>query len=218
VPPPLTPESIRDASWVIITHDHIDHCDLKTLPAISKASPDAKFIGPPEVLLKLQSWGIEKKRLFLSNENSFDLSKSVRITVIPAAHPVIARDQNCLLKQVGYVFTSQEKHIYHAGDTFVAQELISALQAFPSIHTAFLPVNEHNFFRKQINILGNMSIREAFLFAELIKSRQVIPIHWDMFAVNSVTPAEMFATYRALRTNPFFKLKILRSSQTTLLR
>ena len=39
----LDPESISDAEWVFISHDHLDHCDPATLPAIAVSSPHAKF-------------------------------------------------------------------------------------------------------------------------------------------------------------------------------
>ena len=53
IPVPMLPESVTDADWVIITHEHIDHCDPHTLPTIAEASPDCRFIGPPPVLNRL---------------------------------------------------------------------------------------------------------------------------------------------------------------------
>src|SRR3546814_20389114 len=42
-PIPLQPGQVDDADWVLITHDHIDHCDPHTLPALAEASPTASF-------------------------------------------------------------------------------------------------------------------------------------------------------------------------------
>ncbi len=38
VPVPVRPEDIKDADWVLITHDHIDHCDPRLLSRITSSS------------------------------------------------------------------------------------------------------------------------------------------------------------------------------------
>src|SRR3546814_19687947 len=49
-PIPLQPGQVDDADWVLITHDHIDHCDPNTLPATAEASPTASLVGPAPLL------------------------------------------------------------------------------------------------------------------------------------------------------------------------
>ena len=39
VPIKFRPSELTDVSWILITHDHLDHCDPHTLPLISRASP-----------------------------------------------------------------------------------------------------------------------------------------------------------------------------------
>jgi len=46
-----------------------------------------------------------------------------------------------------------------------------------------------------------MSIREAFLLAEKANIRQVIPVHWDMFAVNTAYPEEIKIIYQHMATS-----------------
>jgi L-ascorbate metabolism protein UlaG (beta-lactamase superfamily) len=65
------------------------------------------------------------------------------------------------------------------------------------IDTALLPVNEDNYFRRRRGIVGNMTIREAFGLAAELGIRSVVPVHWDMFAVNSASPDEIKAVYKA---------------------
>ena len=78
------------------------------------------------------------------------------------------------------------------------------LQSFAGFDVAFIPVNEQNYFRARRGIIGNMSVREAFQFAEEIGARSVVPTHWDMFAANQVYQEEIELLYRLLR--PGFKL------------
>ena len=204
LPIPVLPEEIRDADWVLITHDHIDHCDPHTVPKLAKASPQARFIAPEPALNRLRSWGVESSQISLADENWRELTSEIRLRCVPAAHPEIKRDSSGRLTCVGYLIEYAGKRIYIAGDTSFNQDLLPPLLRDGEIHTAFLPVNENNFFLNRRGIIGNMSVREAFCFAEEIGAKQVVPVHWDMFAVNSVSPEEIRLVHRFM--NPSFSL------------
>lgn len=190
-PSPVSPQEVCDADWVLLTHDHIDHCDPHTLPKIAQASPQAQFVGPWPVLRKLESWGISSNRLHLASAQGVLLTPGLTVRSTPAAHPAIQRCDDGSYTEVGYLLSFSETQIYIAGDTALCEELIDYLRAQGPIHTAFLPVNEHNFFKGRRNIIGNMSVREAFGLAEELGIEQVVATHWDMFAVNQVFPEEI---------------------------
>ncbi len=206
IPIPIAPEKIIDADIVLITHEHIDHCDPHTLPLLAEASPHARFVGPAPVLAILREWGIDPGRLIHAAETWLDLALNIRIKTIPAAHPEIERDAAGNLVAVGYLLDFMGQKIYLAGDTSARQQIIETLLTESPIHTAFLPVNEHNFFRGRRGIIGNMSVREAFHFAEEIGVRQVVAMHWDMFSCNAVDPNEIRLIHQ--NTNPRFALLI----------
>jgi len=201
---PYPPEQVMDADWVLITHAHIDHCDPHTLPKLAQASPQAKFFGPAPVVARLMEWGIDSSRILLATEFWIPLADTLQVLAVPAAHPEIDRDAQGQLICVGFVLDYAGQRIYLAGDTSARQEIIDVLVAQGPIHTAFLPVNEHNFFRGRRGIIGNMSVREAFQFAVEIGARQVVAVHWDMFAINAVDPGEIRHIHRYM--NPDFSL------------
>ena len=191
IPIPILPNLVNDANLVLITHEHIDHCDPFTIPKIAEASPRSRFIGPIGVTRKLEEWGIDSSRILLATESWVDLGGNLRFLGLAAAHPEIQRDSDGRLRCMGYILEWCGRRIYIAGDTCVHQEIIDTLLNVGSIHTAFLPVNERNFFRDRRGIVGNMSIREAYLFAEEIGVKHVVAVHWDMFAINSASPEEI---------------------------
>ncbi len=205
-PIPVRPEKITDADWVLITHEHIDHCDPHTLPQLAAASPAARFVGPAPVLELLAQWGLSRERLHLATETWTTLDDNVAVHAVPAAHPRIERDGQGRLRHVGYILEHHGSRLYLAGDTSVVQELIDALEALRPIGTALLPVNEHNFFRGRRGIIGNMSVREAFQLADELGIGHVVPVHWDMFAANSVGEDEIGAVFSHMR--PSFELHV----------
>lgn len=203
-PVPFTPESVTDATWILITHDHLDHCDPHTLPGMAKASPQAKIIAPSNAKDLLTEWGIDKNRILLAEEAWMQLDQHVVVRPIPAAHPTVERNSLGFLRAVGYLLRINEQCLYLAGDTSVSQEVIDYLLELGPIHTAFLPVNESNFFRHRQGIIGNMTVREAMLLAQGLGVKQLVPVHYDMFACNSVSPDEIALVYKQL--SPGFRL------------
>ena len=203
LPIPLHPEEIKDASFILITHEHLDHCDPKTLIKISEVSPNAFFIAPKPVIDKLIEWGVNENRIQLAKESWHELSVGINLRAVPSAHPEIERDAEKNLTCVGYLLEWFDKRIYIAGDTSVHPEIIETLNKEGPIHTAFLPVNEDNYFRRRRGIIGNMSVREALQFAEEIKVSQVVPVHWDMFSVNSAYPEEIKIIHGKLGFNSY---------------
>jgi len=206
VPVPVHPEEIIDADWVLITHDHIDHCDPHTLPKIARSSQQSRFVGPAPVLEKLEDWGISHTRLHLAKQEWSTISTDFNVYAIPAAHPTLERDASGNSLYIGYLLEVKGKRLYLAGDTGVTQELIDTLNALRPISTAILPVNEQNFFRARRGITGNMSVREAFNLAVETGINTVVPVHWDMFEVNSVDLDEIHAVYNQMK--PAFDLQV----------
>jgi rhamnosyltransferase len=206
IPVSVSPEDVNDADIVLLTHVHLDHCDPHTLPQLALASPQVRFVGPKTVTKKLREWGISPERILPALEEWTQLAQCLRVRAIPAAHPEIERDELGNLICVGYLLDYAGQLIYHAGDTFVRQEIIDILVDQGPVHTAFLPVNEHNFFRERRGIIGNLTVHEAFQFAQEIGVKQVIAVHWDMFALNAVDPDEIRLIHQLMR--PGFDLLI----------
>jgi L-ascorbate 6-phosphate lactonase len=197
VPIPYQPHELTSVDWVLITHEHMDHCDPHTLPALAEASPQAQFVGPLSVRRQLAQWGIAADRIQPAPLDMLHLGSGLNVKALPAAHPKIRIDQDGHPQAVGYLFERNGQKLFLAGDTSVCEEVLEALRAVQPIEFALLPVNEDNYFRRRRGIIGNMSVREAFGLAAEVGIQQVAPVHWDMFSVNSTDLAEIDAVYRA---------------------
>jgi len=206
-PIPVRPDRITDADWVFITHEHRDHCDPDTLVPISRASTSCMFHGPATALQILQAVGIPADRLVSPDHGKEKtLDRDAGVFTVPAAHPNVECDAAGSYRWVGYVFRFGDRFVYHAGDTSVSAEVLAALSGFDRIDVAFLPVNEKNHYRDRRGIVGNMSVREAFQFAEDIGAAAVVPMHWDMFEKNAVFREEFELVYE--RMSPRFELLV----------
>ena len=197
VPIAYKPNELTEVDWVLITHEHMDHCDPHTLPILAEASPKSRFMGPLAVRKQLADWGIPEDRIKEASPEPYALANNLRVRSIPAAHPKLRIDQDNQPHTVGYLFQHNNRTLYLAGDTSICDELINELKKIGTIDVALLPVNEDNYFRRRRGIVGNMSIREAFGLATEIGIKTVVPVHWDMFRINSASPEEIKAVYKS---------------------
>ncbi len=203
---PYAPERLENISWVLITHEHIDHCDPKTLPIIYSNNRNCFFVGPRKVCRILEKWGIDSKQIITATKENIDLGNNIRVKSVVAAHPEIEYGDDGLSNCIGWIMEIGPKKLYFAGDTSVCEELLNELKWNGSLDLGFLPVNEDNFFRRKRGIIGNMSVREAFGLASEVGIKEVFPVHWDMFKVNSVIPKEIEIIYDSYSWP--FKLKM----------
>lgn len=205
-PIPFQASQIKDADWVLITHDHLDHCDPFSIPEISQSSPSCRFVGPAPVRCKLANWGIPDERICSPTKEWITLLSGLKLHIVPAAHPTIEYDSEGNPLCVGYILKTKYECIYISGDTIVEDSIMQTVIELGPVDTVILPVNESNFFRQRRGIVGNMSIREAFGFAIEVGAKKLVPVHWDMFSENAASSEEIKLIYRQL--NPAFELVI----------
>ena len=104
LPVPVLPQNISDADCIVITHVHQDHCDENTLLAVSQASPNAIFIGPVPVCIKLSNAGIAESRLVAAKEAPIRSLLSSSSIPVPSSHPEIEYIDVGGWASIGYIF------------------------------------------------------------------------------------------------------------------
>jgi len=187
-PPVLDPGTIRHASLVLCSHQHLDHIDPWTLGPMAKASPQAKFIVPAPHVALLTEAGIERDRIIPARDGERINWKDIRIMPVRAAHEQFEVNENGDHLYLGYIVQIDGLTVYHAGDTIGFTELVDAVKPFkPDI--AFLPINGRDFVRNAEGIVGNMNYREAAALSAAIEADLLVPLHFDLFAFNSENPA-----------------------------
>ncbi|MGC8553445.1 MAG: MBL fold metallo-hydrolase [Phycisphaerae bacterium] len=189
VPSLLKTDQVDHADIICGTHDHLDHIDRPSWPALAKASPTAIFVVPKLVRRELiHDLGISADRMI-----GVDVKKSARIgpitiSAIPAAHEFIDCDKKTGLHPfLGYVIKGDGWTIYHAGDTCVYEHMHDYLRRIkPDL--MLLPINGRDARRFNSGCIGNMTFQEAVDLAGAIRPGLVAPIHFDMFEFNAQDP------------------------------
>jgi len=184
---PVQPRDLLGIDYVLCTHDHVDHIDPFTIPIIALRNPHTQFIAPQAARIRMLGLFVkESKLLLMRGEDRLDLP-ALTIHAIPAAHSTLAHDEENGYPFLSFVIETGGLTLFHAGDTVWYESQIDYLRRF-SIDLAFLPINGRQ--PAELAFEPNFTVTEAIQLAREINAGTVIPMHYDMYTLNTVNIAE----------------------------
>jgi L-ascorbate metabolism protein UlaG (beta-lactamase superfamily) len=194
----LPPRAASGVDLVLCTHEHIDHFDAESLPAIAAASPGAAFVLPTPIVDMALEAGIGPERVIGMQPGAPAELDPVKVHAVPARHGVTMEDaygfggslSEGQIRFLGYVIEADGVRIYHAGDTIHYEGMEEGLRPF-GLDVALLPVNGRHAEREARGIVGNLNEREAAWLAAEIGARILVPMHHDLFVGNLGSSAEV---------------------------
>lgn len=177
-PPGIKFKDLPPIDAVLISHNHYDHLDIRTVKRLQKQH-NPEFIVPLGVEKYLVQNGIQKVA-HLDWWDKLNLSHSLELTAVPARH-FSGRglfDRNKTL-WCGYVLHSKLGNIYFAGDTGYGSFLEKISSRFGPILTSLLPIGAYKprWFMKSIH----MSPEEAVRAHRILQSQTSIATHFGTF-------------------------------------
>jgi L-ascorbate metabolism protein UlaG (beta-lactamase superfamily) len=192
----IAPERLNFIDVVTSSHNHTDHLDQDTLQPLMRVNPKLDLIIPEAN----REFVVDRLGIVAEYPRGVDAGQSItvagfKIHAVPAAHPLIEKDDWGRHKFLGYIVEAGPWTIYHSGDTKLFGEMEAKLQPW-KIDVALLPINGD---LPQRGVAGNLSGREAATLAKQIGARLAIPCHYEMFEFNTATTDEFLATAQALQ-------------------
>ena len=191
VSPPVGPEELAGCDLILGSHDHGDHIDRPSLPAIAAAAKRAVMLVPEAVRATVP---FPPERLKGMNDGGVFEADGVRVTAVAAAHELLDRDPATgLCPYLGFVVETDDITVYHSGDCCIYEGLQTKLSRW-RFDLMMLPINGRDAKRLRNNCIGNMTYQEAVDLAGALKPALVVPAHFDMFAMNLADP-QLFRDY-----------------------
>ncbi|MGD8545610.1 MAG: MBL fold metallo-hydrolase [Candidatus Bathyarchaeota archaeon] len=159
---PYEGEYSEKADLILVSHSHSDHCDLSKIKKACKAG--TVIVAPKDCLSKI---GRNAEEIWAGKEITID---KIRIKAIEAYNYKRFRSPGTPFHPkglgVGYLINTEDKTIYHAGDTDYTPEM----KKLGHIDVALIPSGG-------TYTMDNPEAAEATL---AINPRVVIPMHrWD---------------------------------------
>jgi L-ascorbate metabolism protein UlaG (beta-lactamase superfamily) len=182
----VDPKHLDFIDVVTSTHNHTDHLDGETLIPLLEVNPDLV------VLVSEANREFAANRLKVASGRLTGITGDEAVTVgpftfhaIPSAHECLEPDSEGNHKFIGFVVLAGPWTIYHSGDAAPYDGWAEKLSQF-RIDVALLPINGRD---PQRGVPGNLDGPEAVKLATAIGADLCIPMHYDMFEFNTVTPA-----------------------------
>ncbi|MFZ2658105.1 MAG: MBL fold metallo-hydrolase [Victivallales bacterium] len=191
-PAPMRADDVTNADLVICTHDHADHIDPDGIPIIAQKSPQAEFVVPQCARGTLLDFGIAERRIHTLKGNDSLEIKGIRISGIPAKHEQFNKSEEHGFPFLSYVVKIDGITLFHAGDTIPYRGQVEKVAAH-DIQIALLPINGRDEFRHKLEFEGNFTCKEAAGFATAINAGLTIPMHYDMFTLNTADVKDFIA-------------------------
>ena len=197
-PPAFNPDDAVGVDVVTCSHEHYDHLDLASLPAIARASPKARFIVPRPLVDAVAAAGVPRQRIVGAQPDERIRVDGVTLHPLPARHGVGMADaytfgrelSGGLYRFLGFVVDDGVARVYHAGDTIAYDGQAERLRAL-NVDVALLPINGRDHYREAAGIVGNLDHREAARLAADAKVDLLVPMHYDAFASNRGYPSHL---------------------------
>lgn len=188
-PAPIAPEAFDFVDYVFCTHDHFDHADPDSLSAIAKVNKKVKFIAPAPIRDTILSYGVAPDCFIGAKAGELlELNQDCKVLPIPSAHEELHFDRSGNCMELGYKILAGNFSIYHAGDCCIYDGLAESLM---NVDVLMVPVNGRSFYKRyHEDIIGNMTAEEAVILAQKTHAGMVVPMHYDLYDVNRINPAQ----------------------------
>lgn len=191
---PFDPSLITQVDYILVSHNHRDHCDKKSLQLLSEKNPKATVLtglGMGKLMSKWIPNSVQEAGWF----QQFQTERSLSIVFLPAQHwsKRGISDTNKTLWG-SYSINIGSKKLYFSGDTGWGSHFEYIGKNFGPFDICFLPIGAYSprWFMKASHI-DPAQAAEGF---SLLNGNRFIPIHYATFDLSDEPMGEPLTLIR----------------------
>lgn len=174
-----TEKDMPHIDLIIISHDHYDHLDYKTVSAL-KSQVD-KFIVPLGVGSHFESWGFPDQQVQeLDWWENFTYSPQIKVTATPARHFSGRSFERSKTLWASYVLELDQFKIFIGGDSGYDDQFAKIGQKFGPIDIAMLECGQYGVNWPFIHMFPEQTAQAA----KDLNAKFLFPVHWGKFILS----------------------------------
>lgn len=180
VQPGLRFEELPPIHAVVISHDHYDHLDLRTIQQLARTHTPTFFVP-----LGLREWFADRGVHAVVELDWWQshVYRGLTFVATPAQHGSGRglADQNLRL-WTSWAVLGRERRFFFAGDTGYSASLAEIGRRLGPFDVAAIPIGGYSAFTARHP--NHVSPEEAAQLFEDVQGRLMVPMHWGTFALN----------------------------------
>jgi L-ascorbate metabolism protein UlaG (beta-lactamase superfamily) len=177
---PCKEEKIDDLDFILLSHNHRDHMDKKSMQLLCKINPKAIIYTGLEIGKLLRKWNIKNEIVEAGWYQQYPSFKDIHITYLPAKHwnRRALRDLNEMLWG-SFMIEYEGKHFYFGADSGLGIHFEYIGQLYPNIDYAFIGIGayEPNWFMRT----AHTNPEDALEALNMLGAEKFIPMHFGTF-------------------------------------
>ena len=177
--PPLIPlESLGKLDAVLISHDHYDHLDHRTI--IAMKDWDTKFIVPLGVGAHLEYWGIAPEKIIEVDWWQHAKFGALEVVSTPVRHASGRHvfDKDATLWS-SYAVVGPQHRVYFSGDSGLFAELQDIGEKLGPFDVAMIEVGQYHRAWPD----WHMGPEQAVTAHHLVNAKVFFPMHWGLLTL-----------------------------------
>lgn len=205
VAPALAIDELPRLDGVLVSHAHMDHCDLGTLRLLQKDAHAITQIGNRDLLRRFRatselSWG------------DFVEINGTTVEAIEVNHWGARRLTDKHRGYGGFLITKGERAVVFGGDTAYTRAFSRLRQRFAQIDLAILPIGAYNPY-----IHAHASPEQAWQMSREMNATFIMPMHHSTFRLSREPVDEPISRLNRASGNEQWRVALRRAGETWVL-
>jgi len=178
---PCNIEALNDIDYLLISHDHRDHLDKKSVESLYRVNPKMEILTTLNMSSLLQSFKLSDIKIQEAGwYQSYQINTDFKIILVPARHwgRRGAIDFNKRLWG-GFIIKTASTSIYFSGDTAYSDVFKEIHNTFGDIDICLLPIGAYA--PKYMMETSHTTPEEAYRIFKDLGGKTMIPMHYGTY-------------------------------------
>ncbi|SDH45631.1 L-ascorbate metabolism protein UlaG, beta-lactamase superfamily [Chitinophaga filiformis] len=196
-PFPIDPAKLKGLDYILMSHNHLDHCDKRSLNLLAANNPQAVYLTGLKMESLLEKLTGSEQIQEAGWYQQYHTEARIKVFFLPARHwsKRGLRDLNSQLWGA-FVIQGDGKTIYFAADSGYGSHFEDVGRIFPHIDYCIVGIGAYKpaFFMSQSHI----SPQDAVKAANDMHAKVMIPMHYGTFDLSDEPLSDPFNTLKEL--------------------